>query len=134
MLVSIIRYLSLPSKNMSKKKKSSLRRYARLTQLDKAFKEPAYFENVGKQRGKHITGMFSTKMVTSQSEWLELPMKHQTSEGQEQAPSASNPVVRRHLLFPPITANQFLVGSKEYIPLFHDGVKDQAMKEYGFGG
>lgn len=30
----------------------------------------------------------------------------------------------RHVLFPPIVANQFIPGCPEYIPILHDSIKD----------
>ncbi|KAH3903140.1 uncharacterized protein SCDLUD_000753 [Saccharomycodes ludwigii] len=33
-------------------------------------------------------------------------------------------------LFPPIIKEQFIPGCKEYIPLFHDGIREAASVEY----
>ncbi|QLG70385.1 hypothetical protein HG535_0A03240 [Zygotorulaspora mrakii] len=63
-------------------------------------------------------------MITSASEWVynetlhgELQKRDRNKNKQE-----SQIYQRRHVLFPPIVAGQFIPGSKEYIPLHHDGI------------
>ncbi|KAM3163012.1 hypothetical protein ACU8KH_03280 [Lachancea thermotolerans] len=66
-------------------------------------------------------------MVTSPEEWvLKGKGAFDAKNGGEECLKG---VIERHVLFPAIRKAQFEMGSAEYIPLFHDGIKEQALKE-----
>ncbi|CUS23901.1 LAQU0S12e02564g1_1 [Lachancea quebecensis] len=66
-------------------------------------------------------------MVTSREEWV-FKGKGAFDAG-NRSEECLKDVIERHVLFPAIRKAQFEIGSAEYIPLFHDGIKEQALKE-----
>ncbi|SCU92141.1 LAMI_0E08966g1_1 [Lachancea mirantina] len=61
-------------------------------------------------------------IITSRDEWTISLHPRECLAGNK--PRNSVPHPQRHVLFPPIVKAQFIVGSEEYIPLLHDGIKD----------
>lgn len=70
-------------------------------------------------------------MVTETFEWVYCDCT--LPEDTEKINSRQNDA-KRHILFPAIIQEQFIPGSKKYIPLFHDGIKKGATEEYSIQG
>lgn len=87
---------------------------------------------------RSVTGATLILMITHASEWVyyrQTNRKIPNNAGTQSALCGMNvkeeqQCQKRHILFPAIVPDQFIQGSPEYIPLYHDGILMNEREEF----